>query len=238
MSRPTPSRAFSIIEVLVSLAIVAVLMAILVPSLARARLAGYAAVSQANLKQIAAAWSAYLVDHEQFPAQGDAPEWFYGGVEFGPDADPVLDRRRPINAYLGDDGSARRLAEVFRSPVDTGFTDAASVGGRSFFNWYGTSYLANRELVDPTRPGFHSFTRVALPLRLAEIQVSASRLILVGEPEWHYASPPFPVGDARASWWRQPGQANVATLDGAARFAVFPDALGAGLTRYPFTRVR
>ncbi len=253
MSRhPAAARkAFSLMEIATSMAIVAVLLALLIPVLTKARSAGHAAVSQANLRQIATAWNAYMIDHEQFPTPdfggGRLPEWTYGGVEFvGRDNTvALLPQARPINSYLGvatGSESTARAAEIFHSPADRGFT---SIAGRtplvvkSFYNTFGTSYIANPELVDPDRTGrvapLTSLARTRPEaLRLHEVEVSHSRLVLLGEPEWFYASRD---SNHRATWWGTPGLANVALLDSSVTFTTFPDAIASGrLTDVPFRR--
>lgn len=74
------SRAFSLIELLVSIAIVAVLLAILLPTLATAREVGRQAVCLSNLRQAYAACRLYANDHQgEGPSigvpWGDVPFW-------------------------------------------------------------------------------------------------------------------------------------------------------------------
>jgi prepilin-type N-terminal cleavage/methylation domain-containing protein len=57
------ARAFTLIELLVVIAVIAVLVAILLPSLSRAREAGRRAACMANLRQIQMGWLTYADDH-------------------------------------------------------------------------------------------------------------------------------------------------------------------------------
>lgn len=64
-SRPRVGRrAFTLIELLVVIAIIAVLMAILMPSLNRAREQGRRAVCLSNVKQLALAWTMYADEND------------------------------------------------------------------------------------------------------------------------------------------------------------------------------
>ena len=57
-------RAFTLIELLVVIAIIALLMAILIPTLHRAREQGARAVCLNNLKQLTFAWLLYAQDND------------------------------------------------------------------------------------------------------------------------------------------------------------------------------
>lgn len=66
------SRAFTLIEVLVVVAIIALLAAILLPSLARARHQSKRVVCKSNLHQMGLVWTMYAQVHQGFyPNQGD-----------------------------------------------------------------------------------------------------------------------------------------------------------------------
>ena len=64
--RPPAPRAFTLIELLVVIAIIALLVAMLVPSLRRAKDLAYLAVCQANLRGTYAALLVYAADHDDF----------------------------------------------------------------------------------------------------------------------------------------------------------------------------
>jgi prepilin-type N-terminal cleavage/methylation domain-containing protein/prepilin-type processing-associated H-X9-DG protein len=61
------ARGFTIVELLVVMAVVAILAALLLPSLARGRALGKRAVCQQNLRQIAFAVEMYAQDYERCP---------------------------------------------------------------------------------------------------------------------------------------------------------------------------
>jgi type II secretion system protein G len=60
-------RGFTLIEMMIVVAIIAILVAILVPNFMRARAQAQTAACEANLKEIATALELYQTDHEQYP---------------------------------------------------------------------------------------------------------------------------------------------------------------------------
>ncbi len=73
------ARAFTLIELLVVIAIVAVLVAILFPTLNRAREAGKRAACMSNLRQLQIAWQTYADEHHGCIVNGQA--LYMGGSE-------------------------------------------------------------------------------------------------------------------------------------------------------------
>jgi prepilin-type N-terminal cleavage/methylation domain-containing protein/prepilin-type processing-associated H-X9-DG protein len=73
------SRGFTLIELLVVIAIIAILMAILMPSLQRAREQGKRAACLSNLKQLGLAWISYADDSDDKIVNGEA-EYNQGSV--------------------------------------------------------------------------------------------------------------------------------------------------------------
>ncbi len=71
-------KAFTLIELLVVIAIIAVLMAILIPTLNRAREQGKRAACLSNLKQLQLAWVMYADDNDGKIVNGSA-SWDAGG---------------------------------------------------------------------------------------------------------------------------------------------------------------
>jgi prepilin-type N-terminal cleavage/methylation domain-containing protein len=67
---PQPETGFTLIELLVVIAVIAVLVAILLPSLKRAREYARRAACLGNLRQIQTAWLAYADDHDGFIVNG------------------------------------------------------------------------------------------------------------------------------------------------------------------------
>lgn len=224
-------------ELLISVAIIAVLLALLLPALVHARSAGQTAVCANNLRQLSTAWQQYLHQHDQFPRHTAQPDWRYGGVSTEPtSAFAVLDGARPINRFLaepaangagGDGVSPAEVVGLFRCPGDRGVFDRAAprhqrlsiLNGKSAFEFHGTSYRANPLLLDSTLARVDSMQR---PLKAAEVSAMHSRLILLGDPAWWYSSVPETHSESKldASWHAQ-DRGNILALDGSVRFLTF-----------------
>jgi len=231
----TRRRGFSLLELLVSVAVVAILVSLILPVLIHARESGYRAVCASNLRQINVGWSSYLQNHkERFPQFGEQPDWSYGGADFvGPDARPVLASDRPINPYLIENaglGQSEELAAMFHCPSDSGIharnarvrgrNPASILAGETCFREFGTSYRANGMLLNSTLAGLDGFNR---PLYLHEVQVDPSRLLLTGDAAWYYATraPGNAEATLEASWHGGTDAGNMLAVDGSTRFIRF-----------------
>ncbi len=73
--RSRRSLGFTLIELLVVIAVIALLVAILLPSLARAREAGRRAACMANLRQMQIGWQTYADDHDGYIVNGQPWDW-------------------------------------------------------------------------------------------------------------------------------------------------------------------
>ncbi len=62
--RPHPKRAFTLIEILVCIAVIAILMGLIFPIIRRAREAAREVVCQSNLRQLLAAFRVFASDHD------------------------------------------------------------------------------------------------------------------------------------------------------------------------------
>lgn len=227
-------RGFSLIELLVSLAVMAILLALLIPGLLHARNAGYGAVCANNLRQSGTAWQSYLHEHESFPRHSAQPDWRYGGVVFaGANRAAVLDPERPINKYLDADANPTRgsteLAALYRCPADRGIWERhgskagqpglSVLGGKTAFEFYGNSYRANPYLMDSTFARIDGLQRA---LKVSDVAGVTSRLILMGDPAWYYSSIPPESPDAKLdASWHAPNRGNILALDGSVRLQSF-----------------
>jgi len=164
-AQPPARCGFSLVEILVSIAIVAVLIGLLLPMLSHARDVSRTTLCASNLRQIGMAWQAYFHEFDQFPRHTEQPDWRYGGVMFvGVDRRAVLDLERPINRPLAEQGlgESGELAGLFRCPGDKGVFArddgdprgrVSVLAGKTCFGTFGTSYRANLFLLDSTRAG-------------------------------------------------------------------------------------
>jgi prepilin-type N-terminal cleavage/methylation domain-containing protein/prepilin-type processing-associated H-X9-DG protein len=216
MSHRALRNGFTLLELAISLAVVSVLLATLLPALASARLAAYRAQSSDNQRRIGQAWLVYLLEHdEKFPYVPAQPGWHYGGVRFSTvTGEPFLDTTRPLTPYIARWGGAEQ-EELFHCPADRGITgETAGVGtaGRTAFRAYGTSYRANAKLLDARLAGIEGAHR---GLRRTEIATVPSRLVVMGEPIW------FEIRENTgrdADWYADGNKGNLLFLDGSVRY--------------------
>jgi len=208
-------RGFTLIELLVVIAILTLLIAVLLPSLRKARWEAKRLLCQANLKDLAVAWEMYLQENRDRYYQWTDSHIKYGGKQGLPIA---YKGRRPLNPYVDLPETTDDGAELFFCPDDRG---SPGLPATSTFDYYGTSYMANRLMIghpnlnvvpnDPCRD-----VMIAIRARLRDLNRSqtsdASRLILLGDfgwrGDWYFGvgmSPP---------WHHERGKHNIAFSDG------------------------
>ena len=228
--------AFTLVELLVAIAIIAVLLAIIMPSLRMARSATRRVVCQSNLKQIALAWLAYLEDNEGAFYYGKNANLNYGGWE-GLSGEP----NRPLNIYLNMPAIEENEndAKIFRCPADRGGNPDSLY--EKVYRVCGTSYQTNIFLIGPG--GFRDFSLFyPPPLRTPEVillgeKINAhlpdiniddvanpSRLLLIGDYGWIGQWNPTPLPPLYQTrkelteWHDRPDCHNVAFLDSHVKF--------------------
>lgn len=67
MDEHAHERGFTLIEMMVVVAIIAILVSILIPNFIRARAQAQTAACEANIKEIATALELYQTDHQEYP---------------------------------------------------------------------------------------------------------------------------------------------------------------------------
>jgi prepilin-type N-terminal cleavage/methylation domain-containing protein/prepilin-type processing-associated H-X9-DG protein len=218
--------AFTLIELLAVIAVVAVLLAILLPSLHRARALAKRARCGANLKQIALAWDMYLDDSDGRFYQGVNANLNYGGWRGYREWWP-----RPLNPYvsLPVDVGNEEDARLFRCPADRGGTPGPYLRTMVYVNM-GTSYQTNIFLIGQNACGpFSDHTAPldeAISMRLAEVKrqeaSSPSRLLLIGDYGWinQWMPKPYKREEYKSltEWHDREDHHNMAFLDGHVRF--------------------
>jgi len=145
-------RAFTLIEILVVLAIIALLAAIIFPVLASARGKARSAACQSNLKQLGAAMAMYIGDNERYPYAVDPVDKY---------SDIWKDKEDAQGIALGDLPLITSAMEpyvkspaVWKCPSDYGFDVLDDTNFRlnneetkpSCFAKYGTSYFYRTQL--------------------------------------------------------------------------------------------
>jgi prepilin-type processing-associated H-X9-DG protein len=142
--------AFTLVELLTTVGLIALLVAMLLPTLSRARQQAKVVQCASNLRQIATAFNNYLIDSRQMVfwrgpnIDTDGMDWYvWGGRETGNVCTQQMNLfnriiPRPLNEYVGE------KLEVFRCPEDEGNSPWAQIqGAPSHFDWVGNSYNFN-----------------------------------------------------------------------------------------------
>jgi prepilin-type N-terminal cleavage/methylation domain-containing protein len=215
---------FTLIELLVVVAIIATLIALLLPALAQAREHARRVKCASNLHQAGIAWQSYLDEsRDQFmwPSALGHSQWFYGGKNQVHDpaawglAAPI--NPRPLNRYVGLDPSGNRAAEVFLCPSDRGargmvypeFTPDLRT-----YDFWGNSYPLN-PTISNGRPGWQLSQGPRPPLRMVDISIPPSLFIVAGDHQMYYVG----LSQYQAFWHDRDGtRVNLLFLDGRAEF--------------------
>lgn len=142
MRRTRAARAFSLVELLVVIATVAIILAMLLPSLAGAREAARSVRCSTNQRQLAAAWSLYANDYQDraMPLAywssadiGSGPQIFWWGTHGTPSTPPDY-QRGFIAPYLD---AALHAGSVFECPNQPWGTYRPQGPSRTITSTYG-----------------------------------------------------------------------------------------------------
>jgi prepilin-type processing-associated H-X9-DG protein len=210
----------------VVVAIIALLLAIISPSLRKIRSLTKRLYCQTNLRQIVLAWHLYLEAYDgafyrDLNANHDFGGWIgNGGIP------PDLDR--PLNKYVDlplnietDEG-----AQLFRCPADSGGIFGPVPEQELAYQFFGNSYQANIILIGPTAIGWgtpelaelnDAITLQSKNLKLSRVSASWSHVSLVGDNNWMSEWHPLIPLHGKA-WHGKPLHHNVAFLDGHVSF--------------------
>ncbi len=205
---------FTLIELLVVIAIIALLLAVLLPALAKVKKLGRRVVCGGNLRQIALAWHTYINDHDGKFYQDINANVIYGGWE----GVVFLNTPRPFNPYLGlpEIPESEGNAKVFKCPADKGGLMGTNL---PLFSYIGTSYQTNIYLIGPdqigTLPPGCNVLRSRINANLKNLNINRvdghSRLVLIGDYGWlNQSRPVVPrIGD----WHGRDYYHNMAFMD-------------------------
>jgi prepilin-type N-terminal cleavage/methylation domain-containing protein/prepilin-type processing-associated H-X9-DG protein len=228
---------FTLIELLVVIFVIAVLLALLVPTLRKAREVTKRTVCQSNLRQIAVAWNVYLDDNGGAFLQGKNANLDYGGWKG--DVGLMKEPNRPLNSYfsLSLIEEHENDAKIFCCPADRG-----GVPGRMLYEKVyhvcGTSYNTNIFLIGPGGFSFNQFyppnlitpdvTLLGQKIneRVPDVSIdevaNPSRLLLIGDYGWinQWKPKPHPRIEWKelAEWHDRVDCHNLAFLDGHVKF--------------------
>ncbi len=234
---PRPRRgrgesAFTLLELLVVVAIVGLLAGVLIPSLARARAQARMVVCATNLRAIGQAWEMYLnANNDTFPIAIGHRWWTYGGKESqiwytGGDSN-----HRPLNPFMSMLQKGQLDAEVFRCPADRPIGDGrggfAVTEGHSTYDYFGNSYMMNGVLLNAWDLRGEEPRRIlSQSLRLRDVSIPYARVVLAGDCQWYYT-----VNDAPwdAHFHNREDRMNILFLDG--HVACMQLTRGEGVTR-------
>ncbi len=249
--RAPRQTGFTLVELMVTISIIALLLAILLPSMRGAREQSRLVVCQINLRQIVVGVFSYAGENRDYVpvAAGHELGGETGGVE---EDDPWLPARmfggsleaeeRPLNPCLGN------VYEGFRCPADKGepiwwIPNEPEEASSSAYKTYGSSYFYasgyNRmagvlmpmglaKLVGPEF-SYEQFQQEWLPLG-KPVQMTfypqPSKKVVIGDIPIHRTMAGAIAMNPRAQWHRRDRNhlwANAAFLDGHAEFVrVFP----------------
>jgi prepilin-type N-terminal cleavage/methylation domain-containing protein len=172
-------RGFTLIEILVSMSVIALLISLLVPSLGGAREAGKTAACTSNLRQLGLAWSLYANDFADramplayFASQdiGSGEEIYWWGTH-GTSSTPVDHSRGFVAPYLD---SQLAKASVFECPDQPwgSYRAQGPSGGITSTYGYNGYYLS------PSRtPGWASTISSRPWRRLSEIRETSTLFV-------------------------------------------------------------
>lgn len=219
------ASAFTLVELLVVVAIIGLLIAILIPALTSVRRQARLVNCQSNLGQIAFAWHAYLEEFRGEFLRGKTANTDYGGKQGSNQQTPTP---RPLNKYLHLPPVTTSGADVFACPGDRDLAKFATTRGSTasrYCDFYGTSYFTNRFLIGPSAlvvkpadPCYNLLTDMTLRLlTLTRSRIAnESRLILVGDAGWDAAL--NVTSSDRVEWHAKPYSHNIGFMDGRAAF--------------------
>lgn len=222
MNRPRPSGflrpdrrpAFTLMELLIVVALLAILLAALLPALRRAKDIARRLTCSSHLRQIAMGWHSYLDGHDGRFYKGRNANTDYGGWQgLSPGRHPTP---RPLNPYLGlpEVIESREQGKVFRCPGDDGRIPAAVC----CYYEAGTSYQTNLFLIGPYSldlpdEALKAEVNKLLPeTRLSQIG-NPSEILLLGDYYWWLQFDPQLPAHEEDVWHRRLGRYNMAFVD-------------------------
>jgi prepilin-type N-terminal cleavage/methylation domain-containing protein len=219
------AAAFTLIELLVVVAIIAALVAILLPALGGARNLAVRTACQSNLRGLAQAWHMYLDTFDghflQSMNPSDNVQINYGGKQ---GAVPPFKKPKPLNTFVG-----LSAVEKDAAPYQCGRDEGAQTVTGTHYDFFGTSYSPNLLLIgtmpiqispgDPCAAVLQTANATLPGLSRAKCR-DPGRLVLIGDYGWVYD---WNINDTINIAWRHGDEwkHNVAFLDGRVDYVEF-----------------
>lgn len=225
--------AFTLVELLVVIGIIAILVGILLPALSRARQSGMTVKCLSNLRQLGTATSMYIADNKNWLPW---PTTTFGEQMLWSNAvDPYL-QNIVTNNRTGV--AANRNYSVYKQcPVWESFNDGAKTGGQDTFKEFARTYKMNshlRAVLTTARPNPDGGAPTLRWLARVTQITDAPRTVLYGDgtsldqtgeiaSQWDSGQFSFEVNDKTQASpaLRHQGGANIVFVDGHAETVKF-----------------
>jgi len=232
---PDCSKAFTLIELLIVISIIALLMAILMPALGAARSGSRALACKSNLRQLVIANIGYATENDGFYVPAASDMWDNAGLhrwhgQRDATGEPFDSLRGPLIEYLAADGRLKEcpLKMEFVKGQDWNTNFEQGCGGYG----YNMTYIGSRTSLGAAGSVQAWKDSYAMTARMTEIAAPAMTLMFADTAmannqksliEYSFAEPPYTVYNGRpvtefymspSIHFRHKDQANVGWADG------------------------
>ena len=130
------TRGFTLVEVLVVIAIIAVLAGIMVPVVARAKVKSKVAVSRIQMSELSAAIKSYKNDYERFPIPTSSLENSWGDVTFSSDFGSGYENSKLIEILINPEHQRNPKKNTYLRLDESGEYKDAKQAGLSLDGFY------------------------------------------------------------------------------------------------------